>query len=401
MEKKETRASEKKKRIVAELEKLLVEYPVIAAINMENMPAPQLQQMRAKLVDRIYLKMAKKRLIRIALNNVKNKKKNIEKLAEYLRGMPALIFTKENPFSLFKLLKKNKTNAPAKPNQLAPTDIKVQKGPTGFAPGPIIGELAQIGIKAGVENGKVVIKEDSIVVKEGEKISAKLAEILTRLGIEPMEIGLNINAIYENETIYTKDILDIDEDKFRKDLEDAARFAYYLAIDIAYPTKGTIERLIIDAFNNAKLLGISQKIIDDEVINELLCEAEKSALSIKDTAKIEIPEKHKRDEEKPEKKEVAKEPEKRNEKSDTEKKIEKMVEETKKFVKGEVPSADKLIEEASKLSAKEIPKEDKKKKEDVPSAHQLKEKIEKKKKEQKEIEKLTQELIKKGTLRKS
>ena len=74
----------------------------------------------------------------------------------HLKGMPALIFTKENPFSLFKTLKKSKTNAPAKANQTAPFDLIVPKGPTSFAPGPVIGELAILGIKSGVEINEII-----------------------------------------------------------------------------------------------------------------------------------------------------------------------------------------------------------------------------------------------------
>ncbi|MBI2112759.1 50S ribosomal protein L10, partial [Candidatus Woesearchaeota archaeon] len=37
------------------------------------------------------------------------------------------------------MLEKNKSNAPAKPGQVAPKDITVKAGATSFAPGPIIG----------------------------------------------------------------------------------------------------------------------------------------------------------------------------------------------------------------------------------------------------------------------
>jgi len=35
-----------------------------------------------------------------------------------------------------------------------------------------------------------------LVAKEGDIITGALAGILTRLGIEPMEVGLNIKAIF-------------------------------------------------------------------------------------------------------------------------------------------------------------------------------------------------------------
>src|SRR3989338_1749214 len=166
--------AEYKKKIVDDIVRLIKEYPIIGVVNMENLPAPQLQAMRAQLRGKVALTMTKKRLMKIALEQVKNEKKGIEKLKEHLNGMPALIFTKDSPFILSKILQKNKSSAPAKAGQTAPKDIIVNKGSTGFAPGPIIGELGMIGIKAGVEGGKVAIKEDVLVARQGEQIKPKV-----------------------------------------------------------------------------------------------------------------------------------------------------------------------------------------------------------------------------------
>src|SRR3989344_4630848 len=229
-----------KKEIVSNLAGLINEYPIIGIVNMENLPAPQLQGMRAQLRGSFFITMTKKRLIKLAFEQTKSKKKDIEKLEKFLGGMPALIFTKENPFRLSKTLQKSKSPAPAKAGQTAPRDIIVNKGPTSFAPGPIIGELALAGIKSGVEGGKIAIKEDSIIVRAGEKIKTKVAEILTRLGIQPMEVGLDLVAVFENGLIYGRDVLSIDESEYKNRLTNASRWAVNLANYAAYPTKQTI-----------------------------------------------------------------------------------------------------------------------------------------------------------------
>ena len=72
-----------------------------------------------------------------------------------------------------------------------------------------------------------------------------------------------------------------------------------------------------------------------------------------------------------------------------------MVSKTKKFNKGEVPSATDLVEEVSKESESKLQeKEEVKLSTDAPSAEELKEK------KKKDVENLTQELVKKGSLRK-
>ena len=187
-----------KKEIVSNLINLINEFPIIGIVNMENLPAPQLQKMRAQLRGSFFITMTKKRLIRLAFEQIKPNKKGIEKLEEYLGGEPALIFTKENPFKLSRTLQRSKSPAPAKAGQTAPKEIEVKAGGTSFAPGPIIGELGSVGIKAGIEGGKVTIKADAVVARKGDVINDKLAGILLRLGIEPMEIGLDLTAVYEN-----------------------------------------------------------------------------------------------------------------------------------------------------------------------------------------------------------
>jgi large subunit ribosomal protein L10 len=280
-----------KKEIVRNIIKYIKEYPIVGIVNMENLPAPQLQAMKSKLRGKVHLCMTKKRLMKIALEQLKSEKRGIDELEKYFEGMPALLFTKESPFKLSKSLQQSKSSAPAKPGQTAPKDIIIPKGPTSFTPGPIISELSSIGIKTGVEGGKVAVKEDSIVAKKGEKIKPKVAEVLTRMGIEPMEVGLDLMAAYENGIIYPKDILLIDEKEFMSNLNKACSWAFNLAVFINYPTKDTINILLGKAFNDAKALGISQNIIDSVVIEDLLGKAEMGMLSLKSTANIEVQEK--------------------------------------------------------------------------------------------------------------
>jgi len=337
--------SEFKKKTVEDFAKLLDEYPIIAAVNMENLPAKQLQQMVSSLRDTIVIKMTKRRLLKLALE--KSSKKDIKEIEKHLEGMPALIFSKENPFKLYKLLEKSKTTAPAKPGQKAPKDIVVPAGPTGFAPGPIIGELGQAGIKAGIENGKVAIKEDSVVVKKGEAVKENLAGVLARLGIEPMEIGLNIVAIYENGDIFKKDVLAIDESKYLTDMENAARSVFNLSIEIGYITKGNIQFLISKAYDDSKNLAISKDLITDLTAKNLISKAE---TQMKDLAnKLNITEKQeekKMEEPTEEKKEEVKE-----ETTET-KEVGKTQEEKVEDVKEEKIEKEEKVEEV-----KEEPKE--------------------------------------------
>ncbi|MBR9692314.1 50S ribosomal protein L10 [Candidatus Woesearchaeota archaeon] len=274
-----TEPSAAKKETVAEFVKLIDEFPIIGVVDMENLPAKQLQHMRAKLREQdIVLKMTKRRLIAKAFEQAK--KDGLDKLSEHISGMPAMIFTKENPFALFKLLKKSQSKAPIKGGQTAPDDIIVPAGPTSFAPGPIIGELGGVGIKAGVEDGKIAIKEDSKVASAGDEVSQLLAGILSRLGIEPMRIGLNINAVLENGEILTKAVLDIDEEAYMSDLIKAHTDAFSLAMEIGFPTKETITNMLQKAFMDATALALDRGVVNGETIKPLLSKAYATSLAL-------------------------------------------------------------------------------------------------------------------------
>lgn len=282
--------SETKKKFVQQLVKDIDSSPLVGLVNMQNLPAPQLQTMRTTLRKKsVTIVMARKKLLQLALQQ--STKKNVLQLVEKIKGMPALLFSKENPFTLYSIIQKNKSEAPAKAGQTAPKEVIVKAGPTNFAPGPIISELAAVGIKTKVEQGKLAILQDTVLVKEGDVISSKVAETLKRLDIRPMEIGLDLVAVWENGFIFTSKQLHIDEAEYAQNFTKAAQEAFNLAIEIAYCTHDTTELLLQKAFREAKALALEQDILTDLTAGDVLAKAERQALSLKTEANIEIPDK--------------------------------------------------------------------------------------------------------------
>lgn len=282
--------SEQKKQLVQQLVLNIKQSTLIGLIDMQYLSASQLQRMKSMLRQKqVNIMMTRKNLLKLALQQ--SEKENIMQLAEYLKGMPALLFSEGNPFALYSLIKKNRSEAPAKAGQIAPRDILVRAGPTSFAPGPIISELASVGIKTKVEGGKLAIIQDTTIVREGEEISQKVAETLKRLDIKPMEIGLTVVAVWEKGIVFKASQLDIDEAAFISTLQLAGQEAMNLAVEISYPTADTIQILIQKAFNEAKFLALEESILTDATTEEIIGKIEREALALKDAAGIEVPEK--------------------------------------------------------------------------------------------------------------
>ncbi len=331
-----------KKDAVKKYAKLISEAKVVGLLDMTSLPAAQLAKMRGSLRETVTIVMGRKRLFRLAFEQVKDKP-GIEELKEKLAGMPALLFTSDNPFTLYKTLDKSKSSAPAKAGSVAPKDIVVQAGPTQFAPGPIISELGNVGLKAGIEDGKVAIKEDATVAKEGDVIDENLSSILLRLGIEPMEIGLNLTHVYADGTLFDKKVLAIDEQEYLDNISQASRWAFNLAFEAAYPTADNTELLIKKAFTDSKALALEQNIMADVVAEELLTKAERQMLSLKSTANItdEVPKEEAKEEDKKEEpKEEEKKEEPSEEKSEEQPKEEKKEESTAPLTQPEAGGAD-------------------------------------------------------------
>ena len=250
------KANKKNCGIVSEIKTLANSYSILGVVDIFALQAPQFQRIRAKLLKTAKILIVKKTLLKVSLFELEKKYPNVSKLSESLEGSCGIIFTNDNPFSLFKFVKKNKSQSPAKAGQIAPNDILVSAGPTNFAPGPIIGELASLRIKAGVgAGGKIEIKENTVVAKKGVEISQKLAEVLLRLGIEPMEVGLKILSMYENKIVYTKDILDVNCDEILNNLKVLANNSFILSCEIGYITKQNINYMITKCVQNSFTLS--------------------------------------------------------------------------------------------------------------------------------------------------
>jgi large subunit ribosomal protein L10 len=265
--------SEKKKRDVKEVGELVRSHKVIGLLDMHKLPAKQLYEMRKKLKGHARIRVLKKRVIGIVLEESKPIHHGIEHLSEKMRGEPALIFSNENPFKLAVMLNESKSMAFAKPGDTAPHDIEIKAGPTSLPVGPAIGELQRLKIPAGVEGDKIVVKKDTTVVKEGDVIQKQMAEILAKLGIEPMEIGLNIIAVWENGVIYSKDILSIPPSKYLDDLRSAHAKAFSLAFNINYYTHDTVPMFLSKAHRQALSLAESTGIVTKETLPGILAKA--------------------------------------------------------------------------------------------------------------------------------
>jgi large subunit ribosomal protein L10 len=242
---------EEKVKKVEELKKMIEEFPTIGVIDLHKFPSKELQEVRRRIRDIGTIKVAKKSTFLFALKEAK--KENVQELGKMAPNQLAVIFMRENSFKSYLMLTSLKFETFAKEFDIATNDIVIPAGTTNLLAGPVISELTKAGIPAGVEEGKITIKKESILVRKGERISKEVANALRKLNIKPISFSLNILGFYENGKIYTKDVLELVR-LFPEKLALAHKHAINLSVNTCYPTKETIGFLLVKAFNNAKVI---------------------------------------------------------------------------------------------------------------------------------------------------
>ncbi len=265
---------------VEEIKNTIQKFKIIALADLQKVRAAQLQELRKKLQSDAYLRVIKNTLMKRAVSQARNKP-NLRELENHLAGSTIYLFTDLNPFKLVLLLEKSKVKTTAKTGDIAAFDVVVPAGNTGQPPGPIISQLSAVGLKTRIESGSVWINKDTLVVKEGEAISERLAAVLSKLGIKPVEAGLVLKTVYDDGLIITENQLRLDIDTTRRNVEEAFKSALYLSINSAYTIPENIEMLLQEAHQDAYRLSVNEDIPTKKTIVDILQKAYMQMSSLK------------------------------------------------------------------------------------------------------------------------
>ncbi|MDH5747363.1 MAG: 50S ribosomal protein L10 [Candidatus Bathyarchaeota archaeon] len=270
---------QKKISEVEEITQLIAQYKIIGIASLQKVRAAQLQEFKKNLEDKVYMRVIKNTLMKMAVENCKEKPE-LKKLVEYLTGANVFLFADLNPFKLALLLEKGKVRVTAKAGDIAAVDVIVSAGNTGQPPGPIISHLNAVGLPTRIESGSVWITKDTLVARKGEVISVRLASVLSKLGMKPVEAGLLMKVAYDEGLVITEEQLRIDIDKTKQSIEDAHADAFALSLTIVYPTSQNIQMLVQVSHHEAYALAINAVIPAKETIRDLIRKAHVEMLSL-------------------------------------------------------------------------------------------------------------------------
>jgi large subunit ribosomal protein L10 len=267
---------------VEEIKELLKGYKSIGLASLQKVRAAQLQEMKKSLAGKVYMRVLKNTLTKLAIQNMEED--NLKKLEEHLEGANLFLFTDLNPFKLALLLEHGKVKTTAKSGDIAAMDVVIPEGSTGQPPGPIISQLNAVGLPTRIESGSVWVSKDTLVVRKGEVISERLAALLSKLGIKAVEAGLSMKAVLDEGLIISGDLLKIDVEATRRSIEESSSKAFALSLSIAYPTADNITPLLQTAHQKAFVLSLNAAVPTRETIGDLIRKARMEMLSLNNIA---------------------------------------------------------------------------------------------------------------------
>ena len=264
---------------VEELTALVKDFKVIGLAKLEKVPAKALHNLRDTLRGDVIIRMSKKKLIQKAFKA--SKKKNLTELADNILGITAMLFTNMNPIKLAQFLESKAVKGPAKPGDLAPGDIVVKAGDTKIAPGPIISELSQnLKLQTLIKNGTIHIRADKVTHTAGQLIDAKQAQLLGRLGLEPMTIKLDFYSAWEDGEIIPTEVLHLNIDTILDNVRLAASEAINLSLELGIITSDTIKPLMAKAIRSSIALAVNLPIFIPEMADQYMAKATREAIAI-------------------------------------------------------------------------------------------------------------------------
>ena len=265
---------------VDELAAILTSDGVLGVVDIGGVPAKNMLSMRDDLRSSLSITMAKKTLMRLAWEQTGRPMEELESLLEGA-VQPAIVHSNSmNAFQLYSELEKTKQGRAAKEGEVSPMDIVVEAGPTEFGPGPIVGEFNAVGIPAKIDKGKVSIQKTTTVVNKGEPISADLGIMLSKLDINPIEIGIILTGAIEDGFLFEVDSLDLDTEGLRSDIITATSGAFNLACNIRWFSSQTMPTLLAKASGEATSVAVEAGITNDVTIPLFITRANARALAL-------------------------------------------------------------------------------------------------------------------------
>lgn len=251
-------SKDKKKEYFIKMKTMLDTYTKMFVVNVDNVGSKQMNDTRRAMRGKAEILMGKNTLMRKILADYmeENPTSHWGKMEPLMALNVGFVFTNTDLVPIRDLILANRMPAPAKVNSIAPVDVVIQAGPTGCDPGQTaFFQVLQIPTK--IVKGQIEITSPVSIIKTGDKVGSSEAAILTKLNMKPFSYGLKINTVMDNGSIFSVDVLSIDEAFLASKFSWACSRLAAISLQIGYPTQASVAHTITNAFKSLVAVTIN------------------------------------------------------------------------------------------------------------------------------------------------
>jgi len=264
----------KKRRIINTIYEAFTKHKQCLIVKLEHVSSNQIQQAR------VSLRQAKKGFMVVGKNTVIKKAialrsrepteedgdfdlrkplytevHSLDKVSGLLKGKLGLIFSDAPVFDLKPIIESNRKPAAAKVGMVAPSDVTIPPGPTGLDPSQI-SFFHALNMSTKIQKGQIEIAKDFKVCTAGKKVENSAAVLLQKLSIKPFAYGMEIQWVWDNGTILTPEIFNMNPADILNKFRHVASQVAAVSLAIGQPNQLSLPHMIINSFKNVASIAL-------------------------------------------------------------------------------------------------------------------------------------------------
>jgi large subunit ribosomal protein LP0 len=246
----------KKQEYFDKLVDLCVNTPKALIVGIDHVASKQMQNIRMELRGKAVVLMGKNTMIRkaLALGHEMHPEAGLENLRAAMKGNLGFIFATNCELDdIEAALGKFVLEAAAKAGQDSMVNVEIPAGPTGMDPSQT-SFFQTLNIATKIVKGQIELISAFQILKEGEKVTASAAQLLTKLSIKPFNYKMEVEMVFQNGSVFPAAVLKISDDvlisKFLSGINNMAAFSRELGI----PTEASLPHAFGNAFRNVAAL---------------------------------------------------------------------------------------------------------------------------------------------------
>lgn len=247
---------DRKAEYFSKVHALFRQYSKIFIVNVDNVGSSQMHQIRSSIRGQAILLMGKNTMVKKAMRDIVSEFPHIEALFPLVKGNVGLVFTNGDLKSVRDAMTSHKVAAPAKVNVIAQCSVTIPAGNSGISPDKT-SFFQALGIPTKVVKGAIEILNDVLILKEGDRVGASEAELLSMLNIMPFTYGVVVENVYDNGAIFPSSMLDVTDEALMKIYNEALNNVAALSLRVSFPTVASVPHSLINGFKSLLAVSLS------------------------------------------------------------------------------------------------------------------------------------------------